>query len=227
MRTRRLVFGLLALAAAAACRSQPRAPRVVGPPPPPFQKITVAVLPFDNATADIDVPIMLRNQFANRIGSRAYYVKNVAETDDQLRGMGITLGGQIKGVAPKDFSKLGVDAVLSGTVFDATSIITGIYNRRTLDAELVLTDVRTGNVIWKYRDRVTGEDSASAKNGMSLLASAVHGVERANLQREAATLANIAVNRMPVPPREGELNWNGQPVPAPIPMAPVTPPAPH
>ena len=224
MRSKSLALGLAFLALAAACHSAPRQQRVQGPPPLPFQHLVIAALPFDNATTDMEAPLMFRQQLEQRLGNRGYLVKGLAETDDALRGMGITLGGQIKGVDAKEFkSKLGADAVLSGTVHDATSIITGIYNRRSLDAELTLTDTRTGSVIWTWRNKVTGEDSASVKSGgLNVLASAVRGVEKHNLAAEAQRLANIAVSNMPPCPREGATAWNGQALPAAAP--PSAPP---
>ena len=105
----------------------------------------------------------------------------------------------------------------------ATSIVTGIYNRRTLEANLVLTDVRTGAVIWTYRDKVTGEDQSNPKTGLGLAMSVARGVDRANLNREVNVFANVAASNMPRCPREGEIAWGGQPIPPPAAVAAPAP----
>jgi hypothetical protein len=159
---------------------------------------------------------MLRGELVNRLGARGYIVQPPTETDERLRAMGITLGGQIKGVAPKEFhDKLGVDAILSGTILQASSIVTGIYNRRTLEAQVTLTDVRTGVAIWSNREVVHGEDSTHVKYGIDAAIGVARGIQASKLERESATLANILVGRMPWCPREGDLAWNGIALPAP------------
>ena len=191
-------------------------------PPPPFQRITIASLPLANDTANMSIGATLRQNLAQRFGSKGYLVQPPGDTDERLRAMGITLGGQINGVAPKEFhDKLGVDAVVSGTIHQASSLITGVYNRRVLDAEITLTDTRTGSVIWTQRNTVTSQDTMRAKYGVDALVGAANGVERANLANESANLSSILVNHMPWCPREGDLGWNGLALP------PSPPPPPN
>src|SRR5256885_10807492 len=83
-------------------------------PPPPFQRISIASLPLANDTANMSIGATLRQNLAQRLESKGYLVQPLGDTDERLRAMGITLGGQISGVAPKEFhDKLGVDAVVS------------------------------------------------------------------------------------------------------------------
>lgn len=196
----RLAIAASILLAATACGGGRRR----GPPPPPFQKIVVATLPFDNATASVDAPKIFRAQFHPRVARKGYILQVLGDTDAKLGAMGIQLGGQIKGVDPKELrEKLGADYAIWGTMKEASSMVTGVYNKRTVVAEIVVTDLRSGEVIWKDEQRFTTSDSnLGAKYGVQVLAGAIEGVAKSDMTKEHATLADMLANRLPWCPRE-------------------------
>lgn len=208
----RLLLAASVLLAASACKHRPPPP-----PPPPFVVTVVTTLPFDNASASVDAPKVLRAQIHPRVPRKGYVLQSMADTDAKLNGMGIQLGGQIKGVDPKELrEKLGADLVVWGTVHEASSLVTGVYNRRSIDAEIVVTDLRTGNVIWKDRQRVVSDDqNFGAKTGLGVLAGAVQGVVKSDMTKEYIRLADVLVNRMPWCPRQAP------PPPPPPPAGPA------
>ena len=187
------------------------------PPPPPFQKIVVATLPFDNASASMDAPVVLRNQIHPRIARKGYLLQPLPDTDAALQTMGIQLGGQIKGVEAKELrEKLGADYALWGTVHESASIITGIYNRRTVDLEVVLTDLRTGQEVWRDRQKVVSDDdNLRAKTGLDVLSGVVRGVAKGDMTKEHVRMADVVAARLPWCPRE--------PLPPPPPPAGTAP----
>lgn len=179
----------------------------------------VTTLPFDNASASVDAPKVLRAQLHPRLSRKGYVLQAMGDTDSKLNGMGIQLGGQIKGVEPKELrEKLGADLAVWGTIYEASSLVTGVYNRRTVDAEIIVTDLRTGEVIWKDRQRVVTDDqNFNAKTGLGVLAGAVQGVVKGDMTKEHIKLADVLANRMPWCPRQS---------PPPPPVEPAAPPAP-
>lgn len=212
----RAVLAASLLLGASACGKRHR-----GPPPPPFQRIVVATLPFDNATPSVDAPKILRAQLHPRVSRKGYLLQIAGETDAKLNEMGIQLGGQLKGVDPKELrAKLGADYAIWGTVKEASSLITGVYNKRTVAAEVIVTDLRTGEVIWKDEQKFTASEMHQSKYGIQVLAGAVEGMVKSDMQKEHAQLAEMLANRLPWCPREA-------PPPPPAAPAPAAPaPAP-
>ena len=211
-------FGTLALAAVSGCG--PRRP--AGPPPPPFERIVVAILPFDNASASMDAPKALRSNLYVRIGRKGYLLQPLPETDSKLQAMGIQMGGQIKGVEPKELrEKLGADFALWGTMHAASSTVTGIYNRRNLEADIVLTDLRSGKVIWTDRQKIVTDDTnLKAKTGLDVLGGVVAGAIQHDMKKEHNALADVFASRFPWCPRQAP------PPPPPPPADPAAPGAP-
>jgi hypothetical protein len=215
-RISRFLLAASTLLAVAACKHHPPPP-----PPPPFVVTVVTTLPFDNASASIDAPKILRAQLHPRIQRKGYVLQPMGDTDSKLNGMGIQLGGQIKGVDPKELrEKLGADLVVWGTVYESSSLVTGVYNSRKVDAEIIVTDLRTGEVIWKDRQRIATDDqNFGAKKGIDFLAGAVQGVVKADMTKEHILMADTLVNRMPWCPRQA-------PPPPPPPVEPAAAAAP-
>ncbi len=111
---------------------------------------TVAVLPFYNASNDVDGPRMVREEFFKRMQDRHYLAKSLKEVDNILLDqMGITLGSQLEMTTPQQLgSVLGVDGVLYGYVLNFDDITTGVYNVKKVRAGFKLVDARTGTVVW-------------------------------------------------------------------------------
>lgn len=111
---------------------------------------TVAVLPFYNASNDVEGPRMMREEFFNRIQNRHYSVMSLEQTDSILvNQMGITLGSQLELTTPEQLGEiLGVDGVIYGYVLNFDDITTGLYNVKKVRAGFKLVDARTGAVVW-------------------------------------------------------------------------------
>jgi len=207
-------FAALFFVAACCCKPQPVQPPP--PPPPPFIRTTIAVLPFDNATASVDAPVLFREAIQARVAKKGYIPQPMADVDRVLGAMGIQLGGQIQAVDPKELrAKLGADLALSGKVIEASAFTTGIYNRRKVEAELILTDLRTSAVVWKgRRNFVGGEGDDKVIGGL------ITGIAKNKMREEHAALAEIMVAGMPWCPREAP------PAPPPTPLPPAPAPTP-
>ncbi|MBI5492211.1 MAG: DUF799 family lipoprotein [Deltaproteobacteria bacterium] len=111
---------------------------------------SVAVLPFYNATNDVDGPRMIREEFFKRMQERHYLTTPIKEVDGVLLDqMGITLGSQLEMTSPQQLGEvLGVDGVLYGYVLNFDDITTGLYNVKKVRAGFKLVDTRTGAVVW-------------------------------------------------------------------------------
>ncbi len=111
---------------------------------------SVAVLPFYNATNDVDGPRAIREEFQKRIEHRHYNVMPLKEVDELLvNRMGITLGSQLEMTDPAQLGGvLGVDGVVYGYVLNFDDITTGLYNAKKVRAGFKLVDTRTGRIVW-------------------------------------------------------------------------------
>lgn len=111
---------------------------------------TVAVLPFYNASNDVEGPRMIREGVYDRMQGRHYSIMSLADTDSILvNRMGITLGSQLDMTSPAQLGEiLGVDGVVYGYVLNFDDVTTGVYNVKKVRAGVKLVDTGTGNVIW-------------------------------------------------------------------------------
>ncbi len=126
---RRLLY-LVLVFALGACGGRAIAPN----PANPVYK--VAVLPFYNATNDVDGPGTVRKLFAGRL-DRFHYDSLPLEDVDRLLSdrMGITLGSQLELTTAKELGEtLGVDGVFYGYLLDFGQITTGVYNVKKVRA---------------------------------------------------------------------------------------------
>ena len=79
--------------------------------------VNVAVLPFDNITMDENGPVLARLIFIEHISNMGYNVQDPRHTDEILRNLGITYGGQLGSITPQELvQNLGVDGLFYGTV---------------------------------------------------------------------------------------------------------------
>ena len=111
---------------------------------------TVAVLPMVNNTNDVEAPEKVREMFAAKVLERCYINKAVGEVSQILKDeLGITLGSQLDMTNPQELGKkLGVDAVIYGTLFNFEEKTTGVLNIRRVRAGFKLVDIKTGQVVW-------------------------------------------------------------------------------
>ncbi len=186
-------------------------PKVAGLPPGiPGAPRTVAVLPLANDTVAIDAPRILQANLQRAAAARGYEVQSIAATDGPLREIGLTLGGQVPTASIAELkSALDVDAVLSGRILTYSGVITGLVNVRTAEAEVAMTDLRSGKVLWYRRDRVQRMDNmagaaADSRTGAAgcLFFGAVGllaGAAQHELRQESEMLAFSLCGAMPPP----------------------------
>lgn len=112
----------------------PMKPRVTYNPSNPIK--TVAVLPVLNHTTDVEAPEKLRLAFEKELGYFGYKSKPLAEVNQILKNeLGITIGKQLDLTNPVELGKkLGVDAVIYGTLYDFDEKTTGVLDIRRVKA---------------------------------------------------------------------------------------------
>lgn len=105
-------------------------PAVIYNPSSPVK--TIAVLPMLNNTNDVEGPEKLRQAFAEKLQKKGYRVKPMPETNQVLKDeFGITLGKQLDLTNPVELGKkLGVDALVYGTLYDFDEKTTGVLDIR-------------------------------------------------------------------------------------------------
>src|SRR3990167_7602507 len=125
-------------------------PRPMMPADPNNPIKTVAVLPMVNNTNDVEAPEKVREMFVAKLPERCYIFKPISETNQILKDeLGITLGSQLDMTNPQELGKkLGVDAVIYGTLFNFEEKTTGVLNIRRVKAGFKLVDIKTGQVVW-------------------------------------------------------------------------------
>src|SRR3989304_9234912 len=103
-------------------------PRPHVPPNLANPKKTGGVLPRVNQTNDVEAPEKVREMFAAKLPERCYVYKPIQEVNQILKDeLGITLGSQLDMTNQKELGqKLGVDAVIYGTLFNFEEKTTGV-----------------------------------------------------------------------------------------------------
>lgn len=139
------------------------APFQVGVPTlnPEFQQLrprTLAVLPFDNMSTDLDATPLVRPIIAERLSALGYQIKPLDEVDQILQDNGVLISHDVYAFTPEELGgMLGVDAVVFGTVTDFTTKYVVLYASVSVGLKLDLTDCRTGSVLW-------GQSARSSRN---------------------------------------------------------------
>lgn len=112
---------------------------------------TIAILPLQNNTNDLDGPVVVRTLLAARLDGHFYQVKPLQEVDTLLRDqMGVTLGSQLDMVTTAQLcEKINADAIILGSLDDFNHKITGIYNNKRVRLRLKLDSCKTGTTVWK------------------------------------------------------------------------------
>jgi hypothetical protein len=87
--------------------------------------------------------------------------------DKQLRGWGISDGGQLASVVPKSLAEnIGADLLLYGTIHAFNEVPLGLYHRREVEVSLKLVEGSTEAVLWQSRRRVVLEETARGKTAV-------------------------------------------------------------
>ncbi|OGS23794.1 MAG: hypothetical protein A2297_02455 [Elusimicrobia bacterium RIFOXYB2_FULL_48_7] len=172
--------------------------------------ITVAVMPMENETTNLNGPGYLRKRFQKRLLRKpSYSAIPLEEVDAKLREIGISDGGQLNAVTPQDLGKkLNVDAVIYGKllVFNTLRRNINIGNLTmgdTVQAKFKMVDTRTGDILWQdEKGIITKKCYNKGEHDTPLISFDFVGAffEKligAPLDEETEELARIMVNIMP------------------------------
>lgn len=159
----------LAALALAACAYGPRPYLKPGYSPPP----SLAVLPLRNETLSLDGPDVVRYWLDQRLAEKkGYPTLPLERVDEALRSLGVTDGGQLGSVEPRDLgAALGVRALVYGDLLDFDYRTTGLLNVRKVRVRVRMVDAATGERLWEAEG--TGAESSGGLGGGAALKAAL------------------------------------------------------
>ncbi|MFA4910415.1 MAG: GNA1162 family protein [Desulfobacteria bacterium] len=125
---------------------------------PDYQSKTptsVAVLPVQNETVDMDAPQLFRPKLFNIIPYKGYLSPPITEIDSKLAEKDIREAGQLNSMTPQEIGKLlNVDAVLYSTVTEWSTTYLVAYASVKVGAKFKLVDSKTGEQLWESEHAV-------------------------------------------------------------------------
>lgn len=196
MKARRMLLaGAGALALFAGCQPLEIKPPLVE---------TVAVLPFDSESNDVNAPDIMQSLAYLALVNGPYRPSNVTEVNEFLKKVGIVDGGQLAAVDPVKLGKdLHVQALLFGYVesFQYTNI--GFYVQRKVTVQLKMVDVATGQTLWENTgtgvNRKFATSSEEAQNNLvgGLADQLIDKLFKSPLEEEARLATVKALSTLP------------------------------
>ncbi len=124
------------------------------PPKPPLVQ-TVAVLPFDNESNDINAPEIMQSYVYWALRGSPYQVSDIKSTNAVLAEKGVIDGGQLPVMDPVKIAKdLQVQALVYGYISDFGYINLGFYRSRKVGLNLKMVDGTTGQTLWENNGTV-------------------------------------------------------------------------
>jgi hypothetical protein len=120
---------------------------------------TVAVLPVNNLTVDVDGALLFRKIFYSKLKKKKIFrVQPLSVTDSILNEMGITDGGQLSAVKERELlDSLKVEGIIFLTLIKANYETLGIFNKREVQANARL---KTGDgLLWEDERKVKHSES--------------------------------------------------------------------
>jgi hypothetical protein len=190
------------LAAAGACAG-PSA-YLVSPALRAVSDLRVAVLPFDNQSTDVGAPDVMRRLAVEDFKKRGYQPLAEDEVDGKLSSLGVSEGGQLRGVKPEDLGRaLGVDLLAYGDVEDFTFQNLGFVVRKAVALRVKIISAATGETL--YEGAGSGKDikvffdreRAKAAFVEQMAVKLVQNILKTPLKKEAETAARKALDSLP------------------------------
>jgi len=125
---------------------------------------SAALLPFNNHSNSLVGPVLIRKLLEDMLSGSSLELQDPAETDESLRALAITDGGQLGSVTPQKLGeKLGVEALFYGELVDFSYTNVGVLSKRSVKARLKLVDAKTGETLWAAeKERVNSKAGLSA-----------------------------------------------------------------
>jgi len=121
---------------------------------PPLAE-TMAILPFDSESNNVDAPDILQKFVYMAMKPSPYQIPDIEATNAKLVENGIIDGGQLPVIDPiKLADDLGVQLLMYGNVesFGYTNV--GVYASRHVTLNLWVVDGKTGERIWEDTGKV-------------------------------------------------------------------------
>ena len=117
----------------------------------------IVILPFENYSNDVSAPGLIRKEAAKRFSARGYAPFDLGETDERLRALGVTDGGQLASVKPADIgSAFGAGLLCYGTLEEFTFQNLGFILRKQVKLRLKIVLASTGEMLFEADG--TGKD---------------------------------------------------------------------
>jgi len=144
--------------------------------PPP----SVAVMPFDNLTADEEIGPLVRKSFYNHFSSKNFRDIELTTVDRGLESIQKAQAGTWRDVPPETLGRyLHSDFVIYGKVKDYQKLFLGIYSQIALTVEIEMVDCWNGKGVWWKTETKRSHDggipfeilglvSAAARSGLHL-----------------------------------------------------------
>jgi len=129
---------------------------------------SIAVLPFDNMSADLDATPLVRPVVAARVRHKGYVVPGLKKVDAILKEAGVMVSHDVYAFTPQELGEfLDVDAVMFGTVTDFTTKYAAVYASVAVQIRLELVDCETGDILWQNERRAA--QNTAVESIMTLL----------------------------------------------------------
>lgn len=126
---------------------------------------SIVLLPIINKTTSSEAPLLYVSTVAEPLANSGFYVFPIDITNDFFKREGITLGEQLKGIAPTKYLQMfGTDSVLSVTIhkWDTNYFVLG--GNITVELECTITSTKTSNVLWNQRKTYVVPTTSSSGN---------------------------------------------------------------
>ncbi|MBN1647066.1 MAG: hypothetical protein JW874_03440 [Spirochaetales bacterium] len=110
----------------------------------------VAILPFMNQSADVEVPKFARAYLFETLSKRKKYeMMPLEEVDAALNDLGITDGGQLNTATVAELAaKLSADGIVYGEVITAKRVMLGVYFEKTFECHYMMYRGSDEAVMW-------------------------------------------------------------------------------
>ncbi len=161
------------------------------PPKPPLVE-TVAILPFDNNSNDINAPEMMQSLVYWALRASPYRLVDIKTTNEKLASVGIVDGGQLPALDPvKIATDFGVQALIYGSITDFGYVNVGFYTSRKVGLDLKMVDGKTGQTLWEnsasaaFRNLTLDKDEAGKQLAKGLAEQFVEKLFNSPLEGEA------------------------------------------
>ena len=121
---------------------------------------SIAVLPMDNMSPDLDATPLIRPIVQQRMAYKGYNCVPLSRIDSVLKEKGVMVSHDVYMFKPGELGELlGVDAVVYGTVTEFNKHYAVMYADILVGIQLEMVDTRTGESLWKG-ERVSQENTA-------------------------------------------------------------------